>query len=389
MFEYRPSRIFKDPAKLSFDYVPDTLVHREKELKRLYAMFQQVVSHGLAQRALITGSVGTGKTVLSKRFCMDFKGYGGSKGKVLDFVHVNCRQRSTENAVLLRILSHYDPRFPDRGFSTQEMLQILRARLEKEGIHLIVVLDEVDVLLKKSGADLVYALSRFDEERLSPKGNLSLIMISQKGVLDLLDPAALSTFKRSNVIDLGRYTQGELVDILAARVELALQPGTISSDAVEMIADIASEWGDARYAIEILEKSGTLADESGMGEIGPEHVRAAKAETYSVVSTGKLQPLPTHERCVLLAAARLLRKEAYVTTGEVESAYAVVCEEYGEKSRGHTQFWSYLKNLSANGLIDTKPSGKGTAGKTTLISILDIPAGELAEQLERMLRAAP
>jgi cell division control protein 6 len=62
-----------------------------------------------------------------------------------------------------------------------------------------------------------------------------------------------------------------------------------------------------------------------------------------------------------------------------------VCEESSEKAKGHTQFWTYLKDLNAYGLIDTKISGKGMPGKTTLIALSDIPAGDLMEILERSL----
>jgi cell division control protein 6 len=88
---------------------------------------------------------------------------------------------------------------------------------------------------------------------------------------------------------------------------------------------------------------------------------------------------------VLLAIARSIRNKSFVSTGEVEDAYRVVCEESDEKAKGHTQFWTYLKDLSAYGLIDTKISGKGMPGKTTLIALSDIPAGDLMEILERSL----
>src|SRR5207302_11278933 len=92
------------------------------------------------------------------------------------------------------------------------------------------------------------------------------------------------------------------------------------------------------------------------------------------------------KRLVLLSMTRQSRKQAYITMGEAEEAYAVVCEEYGEKSRAHTQFWKYVKELDALGLVDTKLSGKGEVGKTTLISLPEIPAKVLADNLERSLK---
>jgi cell division control protein 6 len=54
--------VFKDESKLSFDFVPDELPHREKQLNRLFILFRSVLTSDMAQNALLVGSVGTGKT---------------------------------------------------------------------------------------------------------------------------------------------------------------------------------------------------------------------------------------------------------------------------------------------------------------------------------------
>jgi cell division control protein 6 len=282
-------------------------------------------------------------------------------------------------------VQHFQPHFPDRGFSTAEMLDILRKDLDRTGVHLTVILDEADVLLKKSGSDLVYSLARFDDEKAVARGRISIIMISQKWALDLLDPAALSTFKRGSAVELGKYKCDELADIVRARAELAMHPGVVDDDAFELIGDIASEWGDARFAIELLEKAGMLAEEQGVETVGAEHVRAAKAETNPVVTEDKLALLDRPKALVLLAVARSLRKETYATTGAVEKAYAVACEEFGEKPRAHTQFWGYMKELDALGLMETKVGGAGGAGRTTLVSLPDVPARVLEARLHDIL----
>ena len=336
-------RIFKDKSKLDFDYVPKKLIHREKHLKRLFTLFEQVHEARLSQTAFIYGSVGTGKTALAKRFSSDFTEEAEKKGAAMDFILVNCRKRNTESAVLLNLVRHYQPNFPDRGFSTTEMLDIFGKDIHKRRVHNIVILDEADVLIKKAGSDLIYKLSRFDEDRLE-EGNkhLSLILISQQNVLDMFDPASLSTFKRGNIIQLNKYTQKELFDILDIRANLALQPDAIDPDTLELISDIASEDGDARYAIELLDMAGMLTVEEGEDIIGAEHVRSAKAHTRSFVTESKLKELDLHKMILLLSIAQALAKEAYVSTGDVEKKYRLVCEEYGTQARVHTQVWKFV-----------------------------------------------
>ncbi|QLH74833.1 MAG: AAA family ATPase [Methanomassiliicoccales archaeon] len=382
----RHGRVFKDQSKLSFDYVPERLVHREKQLEILSSIFRPVLEGQMSQTAMLVGSVGTGKTATTKRFCLDAQRASEGSGRAIDFIIVNCRQRSSENAVLQRLIAHFDDRYPDRGFSTAEMLRAIAKHIEKRKIHLIVVLDEADVLVRRGASDLIYQLSRFDEEKICPRPSLSLILISQKYVLDMLDQAAVSTFRRANAIRFERYSSQELKDIVSSRAELALFPGSIDDGPVQLIADIASEFGDARFAIELLEKAGMIAEEGGHDSILAEHVRAAKALTYSVVTESKIEDLDRQRKLVLLAICRSMKDQAYVTTGEVERAYKVVAEEHGEKARAHTQFWEYVQDLSNNGLISTKVTGDPSGGRTTYISLPDIPAKVLAEKLESVLR---
>jgi cell division control protein 6 len=381
-----PGRVFKDQSKLSFDYVPDRLVHREQHLDRLNSLFKPVFEGQMSQTAMLIGSVGTGKTATTKRFCIDAKKASEGTGRPIDFVLVNCRQKNSENAVLQRLITHFDEHYPDRGFSTAEMLRSIAKHIEKRKIHLIVVLDEADVLIKRGASDLIYQLSRFDEEKISPRPSLSLLLVSQKYVLDMLDQAAMSTFRRANAIKFEKYGAAELKDIIGARAELALFPGAIEDGSLQLIADIASEFGDARFAIELLDRAGMLAEEEGSDKVLPEHVRAAKALTYSVVTESKIEELDRQRKIVLLAICRSMKEQAFVTTGDVERTYKVVAEEYGEKARAHTQFWEYVQDLSNNGMIGTKVTGDPSGGRTTYISLPDIPAKVLREKLEAMLK---
>ncbi len=386
-FEEIPQRIISDFTKLDFDYVPDELMHREGQTKQLFSIFKPVVEAGGSQRALLNGGVGTGKSALSKRFCLDFKEWASTKGKYVDFVVVNCRSRNTPSSVLLKTLEKFQPNFPDRGFSTAEMLEILRKHIIKKGVHLIIVLDEVDVLIKKSGSDLLYSFSRFNDESVAgSKPSISLILVSQKQVHDFLDAATLSTIKRTNQVRFDRYSKQELLDIAKQRVDLAFFPGTIEEDTVEFIADISVEFGDARFAIELLENSGRIANDENVDTVNVEHVRAAKAMTYSVVTESKLVALEKQMMLTLLAVSRTVRNRAFVTTGEVEDTYVLVCEEFNTNPRAHTQFWEYLKSLGDLGLLGLSASGKGMVGKTTLISLPDIPAKILEEKLLTLIK---
>ena len=384
--ELNSSTVIKDMRALDFDFVPVELLHRDDQFSMLTHFYKPLLSR-IAQHAVIKGPVGTGKTVMAKKFCDDFVRVARKKGVMIEYVHINCRKRSTDAMVLLGILNHFDPRFPDRGFSVQEMLEVLRKQLKRREAQLFVVLDEADALLKKSGSDLIYDLTRFSDETSQEKIPISILLISQRDVLSLLDVSALSTFKRSNVIKLDKYSRDELYDIVSQRVQLAFHQHTVQLDSIDLIADIAEEWGDARFAIELLAKAGVAADRSHTTEVIPEHVRAAKADTYSVVTETKLRNLERHHLLTLDAIAKRLHIDgtAYVLTGEAEKTYSIVCEENNEKPRAHTMFWHYLKEIENAGFITLKMSGKGQLGTTQLISLPDIPAEIMRQKIQELL----
>jgi len=298
---------------------------------------------------------------------------------------VNCRRRTSPAAAVLALTTHFDQHFPDRGFSVPEMLDIIKKHLIKGHIHLFVILDEVDVLLRKSGSDLIYILTRFEEEELKDRGSINLILVSQVNVLELMDEASRSTFKASNLITFERYNERELFDIISQRVDLAFHPRTVDEEVIGQMAAIASESGDARRAIDLLEKSGQLAEEEAKEYVNVEHVRKANAIAYSTLDTSKLDELDRPKTVALLAICRALRKTSVVTTGDVMRVYPVACEEYGEKPRGSTQFWKYIQDMAARGMINADRVQQGVEGLTTRITLTEASAEDLEAELVRRL----
>jgi cell division control protein 6 len=302
----------------------------------------------------------------------------------MDFIFINCRMKNTEHGVIIQLARHFDPGFPDRGFSADEMMRSLKKHIEAGSRPFVIVLDEVDMLLKGTNKDLIYQLSRLTDE-LKGKSSVSVIMISQFQVEEMLDTASMSSFKRANTVRFEKYTKNELKDIIKARVEEALLPGTMDELVMELLADIGKGYGDARLVIEMLEKAASIAEERADGKLTADDVRAANAMIYSNVSENKLASLDTKKKIALLAIARAIKGEPYVSITRVEKTYAVVCEEYGETPRKHTQFWTYVQDMEKMNILDTMVKSEAEGGRVTYISIPDIPPKELAKKLEYLL----
>jgi archaeal cell division control protein 6 len=387
------SGVFADRSVLDFNWVPDRLPHRDAEMRALTALFRPVADQSVSQSAFVTGHVGSGKTVLTKRFATEFKDAAAKRQQNVEHVHVNCRRNASEGLVLQEILHRFDPKYPERGFSTNEMMRDLRKHLDRRGCHVIVTLDEADALIAKEGSDLVYSLSRFDDERTSPKATLSLLLVSARADLPfMLDEASRSTVRRSNVVELAKYNATQLLDILQDRAKRAFHRGVVEDEVLDLISEIAAEEGDARYAIELLDHAGRNADEEGSDTVEAEHVRAAKAYTRSFATVSKMQLLSLHPQLALKGIARKMSRgkgRTYLTTGEAEEAYALACEEHDESPRAHTQFWKYLKELETAGWIRLKAAPRSEAsGNTQYISLPDVPAKILIAKLDESLASA-
>ncbi|MGC8849927.1 MAG: ORC1-type DNA replication protein, partial [Candidatus Bathyarchaeia archaeon] len=91
--ELSRSSVFKDETPLSIEYVPEVLPHREQQLRFLTQLFRFAVERpgSMGQKVLITGDVGTGKTVLAQRFGLDMVRIAKARRIPLGYIHVNCR----------------------------------------------------------------------------------------------------------------------------------------------------------------------------------------------------------------------------------------------------------------------------------------------------------
>jgi len=385
----RPS-IFKNEEPLSLEYLPPRLPHREKQLRFLAELFRSVLEKpgATSPKVLITGDIGTGKTVLTQRFGTDIQRTAKTLKLNLRYIHINCREyRGSLFMILKRVLQTFTPTFPQRGFSSEELLQILLDQLDDKNLHVMLTLDEADMLINTEGTTSLYNLTRIQEERPGKPVRLSLICILRDiRLLETLDRSTQSTLQR-NIIRLEHYTSPELEKILGERVELAFNEGTVAEEVVNFIADMAQPKGDARYAIELLWRAGKYADTEEAKEVRPDHVRAAANSVYPVMRTEYSQHLSLHEKLLLLGLARVLERTSnpYATMGDVEIAYRMACEELKEPSRAHTQVWKYVQNLNATGIVSTQLSTTGFRGKTTLLGLSTAPASAIRRWLEASL----
>jgi cell division control protein 6 len=383
--------VFKDESKLDINFVPSRLPHREKEHRLLMEFFDFLLHYPerMAQRVLITGDVGTGKTVLAQRFGADIMQEANKRSIRLRYVHVNCREyRGSLLLILQHAVSLFRPTFPKRGFSAEEILSALAQTLDEENACAVLALDEFDSLVEREGSEAVYKLTRLQEMRPGMPQRISLLgIIRDLKLLDKLDASARSTLQR-NVIALEKYSEPQLIDILNDRVTMAFEPSAVPDDTVSLVAELAqSESGNARFAIELLWRAGKYADSEDAEEVLPECVRRAVSSIFPTMKKTELESLGLHEKLFLLGVARFFKdsEQAYASLSDVEKAYDVVCEEFGKEASSHTMAWKYAQLLSSLGFVKAEVAAVATRGRSTRISLPAIPAEELEKALCALL----
>ena len=374
-------KVLLDRTFFSFDWTPPTLVGRDDELGELASMFIGMEGHGVSGRAVITGPVGSGKTVMTHRFGEDLQRMLDGRRKIV-LAHVNCRNHPTTSQVFQEIARSLDSGHPERGFSSSEIIQSIRRNLKAHETHLLLTLDEVDVLIRNDKGDLIYKLLRIDEGQ-GQQGSLSMMLVSQDvSLIRLFEPAIISRLGESSMLVLGGYDELALTGIAKQRYEEACRPGSVGDDILSKIGRFAAETGDARLAIELLETAIRRAEKEGRGEVlvddvQPSTLRGASVEPSQVDNLGK------HQKLVLLGICRRLKKADEISSGDAQKLYNLVCEEYETKPRSYTTFWKHLKELETLGLIESRTANAAVGrGRTQHITMTNTAPAALESRIE-------
>ncbi|MFX1237601.1 MAG: Cdc6/Cdc18 family protein, partial [Promethearchaeota archaeon] len=223
--------LFKDESKLDINFIPEKLLHREKELSLLSQLFLSILTNPniLSRKVLISGKTGIGKTATAKCFGKMLEKTAIKMDVPIKVVHINCRKEHTSYKVLIRIIHSFDKKFPRRGYSPQDLLEMINTLLHRQKMHLVIVLDELSYLINKGG-DFIYSLTRLNDDYYNKSQHLSIIgIVRDLSSLNNLDVSTQSTLQR-NIIHFDPYTKKQIFEILKYRAGISLKDNIISDD---------------------------------------------------------------------------------------------------------------------------------------------------------------
>ncbi|MEM0493755.1 MAG: AAA family ATPase [Thermofilum sp.] len=388
---FAPRRIILDERKLSTEYVPVKLQHRENQIEDSLRILKPVIKGEkyVVLSVIYDGPAGTGKTAVARKIGSFLASEARERKRIPPLVvsYVNAQEQRTRYQVLRKIGSDAGLTIPRRGFSADELASYIFDFLARNDYNLLVILDEADVLAREEdGNAILYTLLRLPELHGTRIGIGLVVIFRRFDESSLYIEDAVRSSLASTRLKFDPYTAAQLRDILWNRVlaDKAIRETAVSDDVVDMIASAVGYdpstgrgYGDARMALKILYFAALKAESEGREGILPADVR-------EVISRGVLpaeldeevfEKLDLHEKLILLAITRVLLLEpsrAYVSMGDVELEYEDLCGRYDEKPLRHTSIWERVQRLKKIGVIDARVESGETRGRTTQISFVGI-----------------
>ena len=278
--------------------------------------------------------------------------------------YIRCTDFTTEYQVIARLCQQMGQDVPYRGWTKAEVINSFRNLFKKNvfgnDLILIIILDEIDILLKNDGDGLLYTLTRTD--------NVSIASISNfVDFKQFIKPRVRSSLRDREIV-FPPYNAQQLVDILNERSELSFNNGVLHDEVIPLCAALAAkEEGDARYALDLLRTSGELADEKGTDMVYEDYVREAKDHIEHNKVTDIVMTLPSQQQKVLESLIFLTKRKEEITSGRLYDIYKDITK--GD-SVSYRRIFDFINELEMLGLISTKTVSRGRGkGRTNLITL--------------------
>jgi cell division control protein 6 len=382
--------IFKNREYLRPTYTPEELPHREEQIHQLARILAAPLRGETPSNIFIYGKTGTGKTATVKHVVKELERVGDRAPRKVEVVYLNCEVVNTQYRILATIANVFLDKMRERhgreylrslglceqvpmtGWPTDQVYSCFFNAIDHDGQLAVIVLDEIDKLVQKSGDEVLYNLTRMNSDL--KKAKVSIIGISNDlNFMGYLDPRVRSSLSEEEQV-FPPYNGLELKDILERRAEMSFIEGTLNGGVIALCAaHAAREHGDARRALDMLRVAGELGEREGAEAITVEHVRQAfqKIEQDKMVEV--VRTLPTQSKLVLYSIVLLGERDVRkIITGDVYNVYRALCRQSSLDILTQRRVSDLISELDMMGIINARIISKGRYGRTKEI-VLSIP----------------
>ncbi len=359
--------LFKNREVLHFTFMPDVVLHRDDEQKKVTQSLIPLLKKARPSNLLVYGKPGTGKTLVVKKVLNKIQDRVKEGSFPIQLLYANAKEETTLYGLLIKlgrqlIEKGKEKEFPTTGLSISEVFNRIISVIEKNGLNTVFVVDEIDYLaelVSKTGKDVFYSLTRANE-RLK-KGSLTLIGISNDLTFkERLDPRVLSSLSEEEIV-FTNYTVNQIKEILTERLKEAFIPNVLDQAALNLCAAMSGqEHGDARRAIDLLRVAGEIAEREQADTVKEDHIRRASLKMEEDKETTALNSYPLHEKLLILA----VMKANGTTTGEIYQSYKSLCKTTRQKELTQRRITQILSEIEMTGLIAGKIVHQGMHGRT-------------------------
>ena len=360
----RKNAIFKDKKPLDHRFLPDKLVHRDEQIRQIAKYWVDVLDNVTPSNVTLYGKTGTGKTAASKFAREQLIEAANNENVFVKIEYIRCTDYTTEYQVIAELCNRLGRDVPNRGWTKAEVVnafrELFRTNAFGKKLHLIVILDEIDILLEKDGDGILYTLTRTD--------NISVLSISNYlDFKNLINPRVTSSLNDKEIV-FPPYGANQLSDILYERAQLSFNEGVLDSDVIPLCSAMAAkEEGDARYALDLLKNAGELAFDEDSEKVTSDHVRRAKDRIEHNKVSEILSTLPLQQQRLLEAILTLTKQGEEITSGKLYEAYSDVSKSDAVTYR---RIFDFINDLELLGIISTNTVSRGRGkGRTNIIKL--------------------
>ncbi len=382
--------LFLDKKVLQSNYIPETIHHREEQIKKVAGILAPALRVEKPSNMFVYGKTGSGKTLTVQHVSESIREIVTKNNLPVKIFYLNCKLKrvaDTEYRLIAELARFLKTDIPATGLPTDEVYKIFLNTLEKQKILLILILDEIDQLVSRSGDQILYSLTRINSEL--KESQITLVGISNDLMFtNYLDPRVKSSLSEEELV-FPPYNAIQLQAILKERSDRAFRKGAVAEGVLEKCAAYAArEHGDARRALELLRVAGELAERNNEVKININALDEAEEKIERDRVHEIITSQPKQSQVALLAIFGTVKAAGNrpMFTGDIYELYKEFCTKAKIRPLTQRRISDIIAELDMLGIINAKVISKGRYGRTRQIG-LGIPNSSLPK-LESLLHEA-